>query len=349
MLKISKYYKPFIGSIMLAIVLLFTQAMCDLKLPDYMSDIVNTGIQANGIEHATPQAISENGYILMTKMMAEEDRQLVEANYQKLNVGDSQYIAEYPFLVEQSMYILKEDVKPEDLEKMDKIFGIASRTMLNVITEIIDQSANISNQENASEENMDLAKLYEILPLLDRIPEETIATARDQAKQTPENMLESIGVVFTKAFYEEIQIDVSQLRSDFIWKTGAKMMAICVVGICAAISVGFLGARIGSGIGRDLRKDVFEKVQSFSTIEFNKFSSASLITRTTNDITQVQNVVTMMIRMLFYAPIMGVGSLIMMSSKTNQLTWTIVVACLIIVCLIIFLFIVVLPKIKMVQ
>lgn len=127
------------------------------------------------------------------------------------------------------------------------------------------------------------------------------------------------------------------------------MLGVCVIGIIAAISVGFLGAKIGGGIGRNLRKDVFQKVQSFGTVEFNKFSSASLITRTTNDITQVQNVAVMAIRMLFYAPIMGIGSFFMMSQKTNQLTWTIAVACLVIIGLIIFLFVVVLPKIKVVQ
>lgn len=144
-------------------------------------------------------------------------------------------------------------------------------------------------------------------------------------------------------------IDISNIQIKFIVKTGFKMLGVCVIGIIAAISVGYLGAKVGDGIGRDLRKDVFEKVQSFGTTEFNKFSSASLITRTTNDITQVQNVIIMAIRMLFYAPIMGIGSLVMMSQKTNELTWTIALACMVIIGLIIFLFVVVLPKIKVVQ
>ena len=127
------------------------------------------------------------------------------------------------------------------------------------------------------------------------------------------------------------------------------MLGICVIGIVASIAVGFLGSRIGAGIGRNIRNDVFQKVQSFSSAEFNNFSAASLITRTTNDITQIQNFIIMMIRMLAYAPIMGIGSLIMMSQKTTELIWTIALACGLIILLIAFLFKMVLPKIKIVQ
>ena len=348
MLKIGKYYKPFIFLILLAIILLFTQAMCDLKLPDYMSDIVNIGIQSNGITEIAPKVISENGYILMLKMMSDEESKYVNEKYMKINAEDINFIKEYPIVQTQSIYVLEDNISEETREKLDSIFAISSRTLLNLLTNMPTQSQSVSYDENNAKD-FDIKKLYQIIPTLETIPQDAIDVAREQAKQMPETMLKSIGLTFTQEFYNEVDVDISKIQSEFIWSTGAKMMVICVIGILSAISVGFLGAKIGSGIGRNMRKDVFEKVQSFSTIEFNKFSSASLITRTTNDISQIQNVATMMIRMLFYAPIMGIGSLIMMKSKTNELTWIIAVAILVIILLIIFLFIVVLPKIKIVQ
>jgi len=348
MLKIGKYYKTFIFLILLAIILLFTQAMCDLKLPDYMSDIVNIGIQSNGITEIAPKVISENGYILMLKMMSDEESKYVNEKYMKINAEDINFIKEYPIVQTQSIYVLEDNISEETREKLDSIFAISSRTLLNLLTNMPTQSQSVSYDENNAKD-FDIKKLYQIIPTLETIPQDAIDVAREQAKQMPETMLKSIGLTFTQEFYNEVDVDISKIQSEFIWSTGAKMMVICVIGILSAISVGFLGAKIGSGIGRNMRKDVFEKVQSFSTIEFNKFSSASLITRTTNDISQIQNVATMMIRMLFYAPIMGIGSLIMMKSKTNELTWIIAVAILVIILLIIFLFIVVLPKIKIVQ
>ena len=348
MLKIGKYYKPFIFLILLAIILLFTQAMCDLKLPDYMSDIVNIGIQSNGITEIAPKVISENGYILMLKMMSDEESKYVNEKYMKINAEDINFIKEYPIIQTQSIYVLEDNISEETREKLDSIFAISSRTLLNLLTNMPTQSQSVSYDENNAKD-FDIKKLYQIIPILEMLPQDAIDVAREQAKQMPETMLKSIGLTFTQEFYNEVDVDISKIQSEFIWSTGAKMMVICVIGILSAISVGFLGAKIGSGIGRNMRKDVFEKVQSFSTIEFNKFSSASLITRTTNDISQIQNVATMMIRMLFYAPIMGIGSLIMMKSKTNELTWIIAVAILVIILLIIFLFIVVLPKIKIVQ
>lgn len=314
MLKLTKYFKPFVFLIIVAMLFLFTQAMCDLKLPDYMSDIVNTGIQANGIENVAPNAISENSMNLMKSFMSDDEIAEIDSKYIKVNQNNSNYLEEYPEVQNTNIYVLKEDLQEEEIDFLNKIFKVSCKTMANV-----------------------------------KSGEENIAEARAQAEQTPENMLQSVGVEFTKGFYNELGVDIAKIQSEYIIETGIKMLGICVVGIFAAILVGFLGSRIGSGIARNLRNDVFEKVQSFSTAEFNKFSSASLITRTTNDITQIQNFAIMMIRMLAYAPIMGIGSLIMMSQKTTELVWTIVLACGLIILMIVFLFLTVFPKIKIVQ
>lgn len=333
MLKISKYFKPFTIAILIAIAFLFTEAMCDLKLPDYMSDIVNIGIQSNGLEQVAPKAISENGFTLMKEFMEEDEIQYVEERYVKKN---------------QAEYAIKNDLQEEEVDNLSHIFAVSSRTMMNVISKISEGTEN--GTEPAQEtEKLDLSQIYQILPMLERIPEEIIRQARLEASQTPESMLNSVGLVFTQSFYEEIGIDVSKMQNQFIVQTGLKMLGICVIGIVASIAVGFLGSRIGAGIGRNIRNDVFQKVQSFSSAEFNNFSAASLITRTTNDITQIQNFIVMMIRMLAYAPIMGIGSLVMMSQKTTELIWTIALACGLIILLIAFLFKMVLPKIKIVQ
>ena len=337
MLKLRKYYKPFILSILIAMLLLFTQAMCDLKLPDYMSDIVNIGIQSNGLEQVAPEAISETSLQLMEKFMLEDEISYVEQNYTKVNQEDIEYVKQYPAVEKKNIYVQNNDVTEEDIQKLNHIFAISSRTMMNVISEISSHTDQVIEQEKETEK-IDLSKMHEILPILVNFPEESFTKARQNANRTPESILNSVGLAFTQSFYQELEMDLASIQNEFIVKTGLKMLTICVIGIIAAILVGYLGSKIGGKIGRNMRNDVFQKVQSFSSAEFNNFSSASLITRTTNDITQVQNFVVMMIRMLAYAPIMGIGSLIMMAQKTTQLVWTIAVACGLIVLIIVFLF-----------
>lgn len=285
MLKLKKYYKPFILSILIAIVSLFTQAMCDLKLPDYMSDIVNIGIQSNGFEQVAPEAISENGFQLMKTFMTKEDRNYIENNYTKVNQEDIAYVKKYPAVENRNIYVLNKELEDEQIEKISHIFAISSKTMTNVIAKLTEGTEKIT-QETEESENIDVSKVYEMLPMLNQIPEEILQQARNEANQTPESMLTSVGLIFTQSFYQELGIDLSQIQNQYLIKTGMKMLLICVIGISAAILVGYLGSKIGAGIGRNIRNDVFKKVQSFSSAEFNNFSAASLITRTTNDITR---------------------------------------------------------------
>lgn len=190
MLKISRYYKPFMILIVTAIVLLFTQAMCDLKLPDYMSDIVNVGIQSNGIEQVAPKIVSENGYELMKIFMTEQNKAYIEARYHLENG--------------RNVYVLSENLEKEEIEELSHIFAVASRTMLNVFS----QMANTAGTEMTSIQNteeLDFSKIYEMFPMLNMLPEETIEKARGEALQTPESMLTSIGLVVTESFYREIR------------------------------------------------------------------------------------------------------------------------------------------------
>lgn len=203
MLKISRYYKPFMILILMAIILLFTQAMCDLKLPDYMSDIVNIGIQSNGIEQVAPEAITENGYELMKIFMTEQDKSYVEARYYLENG--------------RNVYELSENLEKEEVEKLSHIFAVASRTMLNVFS----QMANTAGSEMIpiqNTEDLDFSKVYEILPLLNSFPEETLEKARREALQTPESMLISIGLTVTESFYREVRNECFQYSNQIYCK-----------------------------------------------------------------------------------------------------------------------------------
>ena len=351
MIKIREYYKPFISLIIIAMILLFIQAIFDLKLPDYMSEIVNVGIQSNGIEQVTPNAISEKSLQLIKYFMSEEEIKLIEDNYIKIDKGNEEYINKYSLLNEENIYFLKEDANSETIEKLNEIFGVSCQTILELAKKSATNNEQISEYEKQENNSVSInaENLHSMVDSLSKIPQDAITESKEIAKNSSKTTIQQVGLVFTKMFYEELGINTLNIQQNYIIKIGIKMLEICAIGVVASILVGYLASRIGAGFGRNLRKDIFEKVQSFSSKEFNKFNVASLITRTTNDVTILQNTTVMGIRMLAYAPITGIGALLMMLQKTNNMIWTIGLGCLGIVIIIAILFIVVLPKIKIVQ
>lgn len=190
------------------------------------------------------------------------------------------------------------------------------------------------DMENGFDE-MDMSKVYQLIPLLQLVPEESLQAARENAAQNQSMMGGQVGVTFKKLFYQELGMDVNQIQSDYIWKVGLKMLGVTLLGVLATVLVGFFAARVASKIGKRLRHDLFSKVESFSNAEFDKFSTASLITRTTNDVQQVQMLVTMGIRMVCYAPIMGIGGIIFAVGKSVSMSWIIAVAVVVMIGLII--------------
>lgn len=362
MLKLKKYYKSFIWSILFIICLLSIEAICDLKLPDYMSDIVNTGIQSGGIEHSAPSAISEKAMNLINAFMSEEEKEYVLKNYTKINIGDTEYLSDYPVLDTENIYLLN-DVDSKRVKEIDSIFSVSSKTMVNVLMSLSESSQNNnsdginkddsnSNQQNLiniDTSNVDLSKLYEMMPMIAMLPEEKINNLRQEALETDETTLSSIGKVFARIFYKEIGLDTSKIQQDYIIKIGIKMLGVSLLGAIITIVVGYFASKIGAGVSKTLRKDIFEKVQGFSSEEFNKFSSASLITRTTNDVTQIQNATTMGLRMLLYSPILGIGGVLMMLQKGRDMAWTLLLGLVAVFILILVLFKVVMPKFKLMQ
>lgn len=356
MFKLKKYLKPYIFLILVAVVLLFGQGMAELNLPNYMSDIVNVGIQYSGIEHSSPDTISDNGMQLLTAFMSSEDKKIVEKNYTQItsqsdNYND--YHEKYSYLNDNkgSVYVLNESLKDISREDLDGIFGRACLTFVSVLKDFSNSSQNQASADNSSldMENVDLEQLYEIIPVLSLIPQDTIQKAQESVADMDSTILDSVGRTFTKLFYEEVGISVSNIQSAYIIQIGIIMVLITLGSAVCAILVGLIASIVGAGVAKKLRHDLFEKIENFSNNEFDKFSTASLITRTTNDITQVQMLITMSLRMFFYAPIMGIGGIVMAMSSTQSMTWIIVLAIVVLIAVLLVVFAIAMPKFKQVQ
>lgn len=348
MLKLKKYLKPFIFPIILAICLLFVQAICDLNLPNLMSEIVNVGIQSRGVERATPEAISENGMKLMQTFMNEEEKNLVEASFYKVEKGDVNYEKTYPNVKEKNIYVLKNELTEETIDKLDRAFEIATRTFINTMSAMAEQNGQAS-EAMQDKSNIDVEQIYSMLPYLASIDSATISKARQDAENMEESMLSQTAIAVTQLMYKELGMNLGKIQTIYLLKTGAKMLGMTIIVVLTAISVSFIATRVATKISRNLRKDVFEKVEQFSANEFDKFSTSSLITRTTNDINQVQNLIIMLIRVMAYAPIMGIGGVIMILQRNAGMSWILGIACVGILCLIGVIFALAMPKFKLLQ
>ncbi len=355
MLRLIKYIKPYILLVILSIGLLFLLVNADLALPDYLSQIVNIGIQQNGIESGNPQAIRKSEFDKLTIFFDEQEQSLAENAYRMVDqdAEDFNELKEiYPALSNEPIYVLK------DLEKaeLDSLEPIMSKGMM--ILYAINQM--IENPEQAGEMMgelpIDLAQLpdgMDPFALLRMAPEAQMAQIRDQITQQfdqmEETFLNRITTASIKAEYQALGMDLGGLQTNYILRVGGMMILFSLIAGIANISVSFLAARTSAGVARDIRKDVFTKVESFSSQEFNNFSTASLITRATNDVTQIQQVVFMIIRMAFYAPILGIGSVIRAVDKSPNMWWIIALSVVILLLIIAVIMIIATPKFMLIQ
>ncbi|MHC6178673.1 ABC transporter ATP-binding protein [Clostridium sp. JNZ X4-2] len=350
MLKLMKYLKPFIVLIISAVILLFVQAMCDLSLPDYMSDIVNTGIQQGGIENAVPKAVRASEMNKLSIFMDKNAKSKVEKNYTLVDKSSSnydKYLKDYPELENQPIYVLK-NVDESEIHKMNPIMGKAFLAVSGV--EKMKTSArngviNFNGQK--------IPAKTDLFALFSRLPEgQRSKISEDMNKKFTslgDNMITQAAAGSVKAEYAAVGMNTDKIQSRYIVHIGIIMLLISLLTAACTIAVGLLGARIAAGLSKNLRRDLFTKVESFSNEEFNKFSTASLITRTTNDITQIQLVVFLAVRMLIYAPILGVGGVLKVLNKSTSMTWIIALAVIILLGLIGGIFAIAFPKFKIVQ
>ena len=346
MLKLKRYLKPYLGLLLVGVALLFGQAMLELTLPNYMSDIVNVGLQQGGITQAAPEVIDSDAMAMMQMFMSEEDRALVDAAYQPLGEReDADKLKEtYPNAGDEDLALATD---PEN--GVNDAFNRAAYALVNMMEELAPADSSTETEEQASG-TLDAGAMAQLTAMLqsgalDEQLNEAIATAA----VTPESMLEQTGVVLTKSFYTQLGADTDAIQTSYILKVGLRMAGLAILLTVCAISAGFCMARLGAGVGRDLRRDVFRKVSYFNNNEMDQFSGASLITRSTNDITQVQNFLSIGLRMMCFAPIMGIGGLIMGLSKCLNLAWVLALALIVMLGLILTLFAVAMPRFKKMQ
>lgn len=353
MIKLAKYLKPFAWALLVSVALLFGQAMADLNLPNYMSDIVNVGIQQSGIETAAPKAVSAKGLTFMKNFMTEDEKKVIDQSYKlvsKTETGaqhDSE-VSRYPLLKTEDIYVLNSaDSAAQD--RIGKIFGESTWTMINTMKKLAEQSGQTSMSGTTDLKKVDFSKLYALQPMLSKIPASVIDQARKDAVSSAESLFSQSAVTMTKSFYQELGMDIAGIQRNYIIQKGLLMLLIALLGGIATVLVAFFSARISAGVARDLRRDVFSKVERFSNREFDQYSTASLITRTTNDVTQVQMLIMMGIRMICYSPILGIGGVIMALRKSSSMGWIIALACVVLIGLVLIVFGIAMPKFKIVQ
>jgi len=355
MLRLIKYLKPYVFLILLAIALLFVQANADLALPDYMSNIVNIGIQQGGVANAIPMAIRQTEMNKLTIFISAEDKTRVLSDYTLIDKNSSDYSAEvklYPALAQEPIYILNK-IDSTETSWMNPVMGKALLIVSGIQQVLADPTKAAAMGTSMG---FDLSKLpagIDIFSMLGKIPEAQLAqlssTFDEKFVALGDKMVIQGAAAPIKAEYIAIGMDTGKLSSNYIINIGVLMLLVTLLSGTCTIIVGYLAARTAAGLARDLRRNVFKRVESFSNTEFDRFSTASLITRSTNDITQIQMVVIMIIRMVFYAPIIGIGGVIKAIDKSANMWWIITLAVVVLLGLILTVFVIALPKFKRIQ
>lgn len=354
MLNLLKHLKPFLGSMIIAIALLFVQAICDLSLPDYMSNIVNVGIQQGGVENAVPKVIKSSEMEKLFIFMSDEEKNDIKNNYTLLDKDNlttdeyNKYLKDYPELENESIYKLNTDQE----DKIDKLNDIFGKPML-IVSMLESQGLDgVPGIDNMAPQGMDLSNMdpFEMLNMMSQEQiDSMLSNVDEKLADMPESMITQAATSYVKEQYKEIGINTDKLQSNYVIMAGLKMVGIALISMVATVIVSFIAARVGAALGRNLRKDVFKKVVGFSNAEFDEFSTASLITRTTNDIQQILMLVVMGLRIVFYAPILGIGGVIKVINTGASMGWVIAVAVISILLLVIVLFSFAMPKFKSVQ
>ena len=345
---LKTYLKPFAALVLACILLLFGQAMCDLTLPNLMSDIVNTGIQLGGVDEAAPAVLNQQAVDLLALFMNDAEAGTFKNAYTPVEHGsdeETKLAKTYENIKDMDAVALSEDA---DVQAVGDAYGKAAYAFMTFLKDYGAQTGQAVDTESGVQD-MDMRQLYAVIPMLQQMPKETFSEAIDSAENAQSMIGSQVGATFTKLFYKELGVDLDAKQMHYIVMKGLEMLGIALLGVLAAMLVGFFASRISSGVAKQMRSDVFRKVESFSNTEFDKFSTASLITRTTNDVTQVQMLISMGLRLMCYAPIMGVGGIIFALQKSVSLSWIIALAVIVLLGLVVVLLNVAMPKFKSLQ
>ena len=355
MRNIFRNLKKYWHFVVLILVLLFVQAYCDLSLPDYTSSLIDVGIANTGIEHAVPEYLTESGFHEIGVFLTEEEKK--------------DWAAAYAYDEESGYYILT-STEDGEWDSLDEEFA---QVIAIVYTMTSPQGAELEGMDMTSIDysNMDMSAIDptqmspEQLEQLQKVQQTLADMGVDMASDTlmldirnvfeenlaslGDSIINSMAKQFTREQYVLCGIDLDKLQTDYLWSTGAKMLGMAFIMALTAILVGFLASRTAAGVGRDLRSRVFRKVIGFSNAELDRFSTASLITRSTNDVQQIQFVTVMLLRMVLYAPILAIGGIINVRQYESGMSWIIVLAIALVMCLIAVLLVVAMPKFKIMQ
>lgn len=370
MLKILKYLKKHIKVVLLILILLFIQAFCELALPQYTSNIVNIGIQQGGVDESTPTIIRQSELNKLKLFLTEEEQNVVDNSYQVIDSNTmsqenaTSYTKKYPLLSQEALCELTQKDKEEletltsllqkpimmvtffstDSEELEKIKNEMSSNMAGMIP---NTEGEIEVQQDVDIQNVDIFALLARMPQEARM--EMVNKSSEEFDAMPESILEQMATTYIKAEYEAIGVDTHKMQMDYLVSSGLKMLGIALLAMLTTVLVCLLAARVAAKVGMDLRTQVFRKVVNFSNKEMDQFSTASLITRSTNDVQQIQIVCVLLLRMIFYAPIIGIGGVIKVLTTNTSMAWIILVAVIAILCLVGVLFLVAMPKFKVMQ
>ena len=312
MLKAFRYLKPYWISVVAVIVLVFAQVQAQLALPDHMSKIITYGIQYGGITESIPSAMSEETYNHLQVFMDEESKTILEDNYVQVSQGDTSYTKKYPLVEKEDIYVLKDhpDSSLEDTIKKPLLM-----------------TSLLENEEILKSFKLDSSsQLYQALALQPQLKKQIVNQFDAMLSKYTDANLTAAQTLAVKKVYQDLQMDTAAIQNRYIMQEGFWMLAISLLATISAIGSAYLSSRTATAASRDLRRDVFAKVETFSSAEFSRFSTASLITRTTNDVQQVQTILTMFLRIVLFAPFMGFTSLfkvIHYSSLVSLLAWSV--------------------------
>jgi ATP-binding cassette subfamily B protein len=355
MLRLLKYLKPYTLLILLAIALLFVQANADLALPDYMSKIVNIGIQQGGVENAIPVAVRQAEMNKLTIFMSAADKTRAISDFTLVDKNSPDYLANvklYPDLAQEPIYVLNK-ISSTETTWLNPVMG-KSFLIVSGIQQVLADPAKAAAM--ATSMGFDLSKFppgLDVFSILAQLPPAQLSqlssTFDAKFAALGNSMIIQAAAAPVKDEYMALGMDAGKLSSNYILNIGVLMLLVTLLSGSCTMLVGYLSARTAAGLARDLRRNVFKRVESFSATEFDKFSTASLITRSTNDITQIQMVVIMMMRMVFYAPIIGIGGVIRAIGKSANMWWIIALAVVVLLGLILTVFTIALPKFKIIQ
>lgn len=350
-----KYLKKSVVPILIVIGLLVVQAMSDLALPAYTSDIVNVGIQQQGIESAAPKVIRKSSMEELTLFLSDADWQTVQSYYRLADASAltqeeyEQYLEQYPAIETQALYVRDTD----DEDAVNALSALLSKPMLIVYTLRSDSTEVQAIRDQLTDRIPGVDSNVDLVSVLAKFPAEQrtrmMGAVAEKMAQIPESIIEQSAILYVQGEYQAIGMDTDRLQTRYIFVEGAKMLLLALVSMSAAIAVGFIASRIAAGFGRDLRGGVVRKVLTFSNAEMDRFSTASLITRSTNDIQQIQLMLVMLIRIVCYAPIIGIGGVVKVVGTNSSMTWILGVAVALIVVVVGLLFAFVMPRFKKLQ